>query len=92
MTKDLWIMVGFMGQTLFSLRFIVQWLSSEKVKRSVIPIAFWYFSLGGGAVLFAYALHRQDPVFAVGQGSGLIIYLRNLYLVHRERRYALSTS
>jgi len=83
---DPWIVIGFVGQTLFSLRFIVQWLSSEKVKRSVIPLAFWYFSLGGGAILFAYALHRQDPVFAVGQGSGLFIYLRNLYLVYRERR------
>ncbi len=84
---DLWIVIGFIGQTLFSLRFIVQWLSSEKVKRSVIPLAFWYFSLGGGAILFAYALHRNDPVFAVGQGTGLFIYVRNLYLVYRERRY-----
>lgn len=83
---DPWIVIGFIGQALFSLRFILQWLSSEKVKRSVIPLAFWYFSLGGGAVLFAYALHRHDPVFAVGQGSGLFIYLRNLYLVYQERR------
>ena len=81
------VVIGFIGQTLFSLRFIVQWLSSEKIKKSIIPLAFWYFSLGGGSILFAYALHQRDPVFAVGQGSGLFIYLRNLYLVYRERRH-----
>jgi lipid-A-disaccharide synthase-like uncharacterized protein len=65
------------------MRFVVQWLQSEKVRRSVIPVAFWYFSLGGGALLTAYAVHRGDPVFIVGQSLGLVIYLRNLWLIRR---------
>jgi lipid-A-disaccharide synthase-like uncharacterized protein len=81
-----WLAVGFVGQTLFSLRFIVQWIMSEREKRSIVPVAFWYFSLGGGVVLLAYAIHRRDPVFIVGQAAGLIVYLRNLALVRRERR------
>lgn len=78
--------VGFAGQALFAMRFIVQWLKSEISRRSVIPIAFWYFSIAGGATLFIYALWRQDPVFILGQGTGLFIYARNLWLIHRERR------
>lgn len=81
-----WLSLGFVGQALFSARFIVQWLQSEKVKRSVFPIAFWYFSIAGGVTLLIYAIHRQDPVFIVGQGSGLFIYLRNLYFIVHERR------
>jgi lipid-A-disaccharide synthase-like uncharacterized protein len=81
-----WLIIGFLGQGLFSARFIVQWIKSERMKKSVIPLAFWYFSLGGGATLLAYAIHRQDPVFIVGQGTGLFIYLRNLYFIYRERR------
>jgi lipid-A-disaccharide synthase-like uncharacterized protein len=81
-----WLLVGFLGQTLFSARFLVQWVQSERQGKSVIPLAFWYFSLGGGLLLFAYALYRQDPVFIVGQGSGVFIYLRNLVLIARERR------
>ena len=83
-----WLAVGFVGQALFSLRFIVQWIVSEREKRSIIPIAFWYFSLAGGLTLLAYAIHRRDPVFIVGQAAGLIVYLRNLALVRRERRAA----
>ncbi len=83
-----WLAVGFIGQALFSLRFIVQWIVSEREKRSIIPIAFWYFSLAGGVTLLAYAIHRQDPVFIVGQAAGLIVYVRNLALVRRERRTA----
>ena len=71
----LWIVIGFLGQALFSARFFVQWLASERVKRSVIPTAFWYFSLAGGVTLLAYAIHRQDPVFIAGQGLGLVVYL-----------------
>jgi lipid-A-disaccharide synthase-like uncharacterized protein len=82
----IWLAVGFLGQGLFSARFIVQWLKSEKLKKSVVPLAFWYFSLGGGLVLLAYAIHRTDPVFIVGQAAGVFIYLRNLHLIHRERR------
>ena len=87
MTVDrTWVLVGFLGQALFTSRFVVQWLASERARRSVTPVLFWWFSLGGGVVLLAYALHRRDPVFAVGQGSGLLIYLRNLLLIRRERR------
>ena len=81
-----WIVVGFMGQALFSARFIVQWLASERVKRSIVPRAFWYFSLAGGTTLLAYAIHKQDPVFIAGQGLGLFVYLRNLYLIHSGRQ------
>jgi len=81
-----WLAIGFLGQALFSARFIVQWLSSERVKKSVIPTAFWYFSLAGGATLLAYAIHREDPVFIVGQAAGLFIYLRNLQFLLRDRR------
>ena len=80
----LWLTIGFVGQALFSMRFIVQWIKSERMKRSVVPLAFWYFSLAGGAALFLYALHRSDPVFIVGQGLGIFIYLRNLWLIYRE--------
>lgn len=84
----LWIVIGFLGQALFSARFFVQWLASERVKRSVIPTAFWYFSLAGGLTLLAYAIHRQDPVFIAGQGLGLVVYLRNLYLIRAGKQQA----
>ena len=79
-----WVAVGFLGQAFFSARFLVQWLASERARRSVVPLAFWFFSLGGGATLLAYALYRRDPVFIVGQGAGLFIYVRNLVLIRRE--------
>jgi lipid-A-disaccharide synthase-like uncharacterized protein len=82
----IWLVVGFLGQALFASRFIVQWFKSEIVGRSVIPIAFWYFSVGGGVVLLAYAIYKMDPVFITGQAAGLVVYSRNLYLIHRERR------
>ena len=87
-TLTAWLAVGFLGQALFSMRFVVQWLSSERHGRSYIPLAFWYFSIAGGATLLSYAIHRQDPVFIVGQGAGLLIYFRNLQLISRERRAA----
>lgn len=79
-----WIGIGFMGQAFFFMRFFVQWLASERAGRSVIPMSFWYFSLMGGVVLFAYAIHLGDPVFIVGQSTGAIIYLRNMYFRLRE--------
>jgi lipid-A-disaccharide synthase-like uncharacterized protein len=84
-TVYVWIIVGFLGQALFTARFIVQWFKSEIVGKSVIPMAFWYFSVGGGVVLLAYAIYRMDPVFIVGQAGGLAVYARNLYLIFRER-------
>ena len=87
MGRDMiWLAVGFLGQVLFSARFLVQWVTSERRKRSVVPLAFWYFSVAGGATLLAYAIYRQDPVFIVGQFAGLFIYLRNLQLIYRQRR------
>ena len=81
--NPVWLAIGFFGQALFTGRFLVQWLASERRKRSVVPRAFWYLSLAGGLVLLAYAIHRQDPVFILGQASGLFIYGRNLWFIHR---------
>ncbi len=77
------------GQLLFTARFVVQWLRSEKEKKSVIPKAFWYLSIGGGLVLLAYAVHKKDPVFILGQFSGLFIYLRNIQLIRKEKKNIL---
>jgi len=83
-SQTIWIVIGFIGQFLFFMRFFVQWLASEKAGRSVVPNAFWYFSIGGGVTLFAYALWRQDPVFILGQSTGLLIYARNLYFIRKQ--------
>lgn len=83
-----WTIIGFVGQALFSARFIVQWLASEKARRSIVPEAFWLFSIAGGVVLLSYAIHRKDPVFIAGQGAGLLIYSRNIYFILRERSRA----
>jgi len=84
--SSIWLAVGFIGQAVFSMRFVVQWLYSEKHKRSVIPLAFWYLSILGAIILFCYALHRRDPVFIIGQAFGLLVYSRNLYFIYREKR------
>jgi lipid-A-disaccharide synthase-like uncharacterized protein len=84
----IWIIIGFIGQALFSMRFILQWIASERLKRSIIPKAFWYFSLAGGVTLLAYAIHKKDPVFIAGQGLGLVVYIRNLYLIRSGRQRA----
>ncbi len=83
---DVWLIVGFAAQALFAARFIVQWIASERRKESHIPLAFWYFSLIGGALLLAYAVHKRDPVFITGQATGLVVYLRNLHLILRKKR------
>ncbi len=83
-----WVAFGLVGQLMFSGRFIVQWLASEKAQKSVIPLAFWYFSIGGGMILLSYAIYRQDPVFILGQSLGLFIYLRNLWLIRKEKQSA----
>lgn len=85
-TSYVWLAIGFLGQGLFSMRFLVQWLTSERQRKSVIPVAFWYFSLAGGITLLTYAIHREDPVFIVGQLTGVFIYSRNLYFIHRDKR------
>ena len=86
MSEHFWLSVGFVGQAFFSMRFLVQWIASERRGESVIPISFWFFSIGGGLTLFAYALYRLDPVFVLGEGAGVLIYSRNLYLIWRKRR------
>ncbi len=86
MNEILVLVIGFAGQAMFFMRFFVQWLYSEKHKRSLIPTAFWYFSLGGAALLLVYAIIKKDPVFIVGQSTGFIIYTRNLVLIRREQK------
>jgi len=86
MTDLLWLGLGLVAQLMFSLRFIIQWLVSEKEKKSVIPTAFWWFSLFGGTMLLAYGIHRGEPVIILGQALGIVVYARNLMLVHHGRR------
>jgi len=83
---DWWLALGFLAQGLFTARFLVQWIASERAGKSVVPIAFWFFSIGGGALLLVYALYRRDPVFIVGQAFGVFVYARNLYFELRDRR------
>ncbi len=82
--ESVWVAVGLGGQALFAARFLVQWIATERQRRSVVPIAFWYLSLGGGLVLLTYAIWRRDPVFIVGQSFGLLVYSRNLWFVHQR--------
>ena len=87
MTMDqVWLGIGLLGQAMFSARFLIQWIASERRKESVVPTPFWYFSIGGGLTLFAYAVYRQDPVFILGQGAGVFIYARNLYFIRARKR------
>lgn len=81
-----WIAVGFLGQFFFTSRFLVQWIVSERKRESVIPVAFWWLSLLGGTTLLTYAIWRKDPVFILGQATGLLVYTRNLSLIGRNRR------
>ena len=78
---DAWVVLGFAAQALFTMRFVVQWIASERARKSVIPVAFWFFSIGGGVLLLVYALYRKDPVFIAGQALGLVVYIRNLYFI-----------
>jgi lipid-A-disaccharide synthase-like uncharacterized protein len=79
------ILLGYVAQTLFAMRFVVQWIASERAGRSVVPTTFWIFSIGGGLMLLGYAIYRKDPVFILGQGFGVFVYLRNMYWVMRDR-------
>ena len=83
---DWGILIGYIAQALFAMRFFVQWVASERAGRSVIPTSFWFFSIGGGFLLLGYAIYRKDPVFIVGQAFGVFVYLRNLYFVTRDRK------
>jgi len=81
-----WLAVGFIGQACFSARFLIQWIASERRRQSVVPTHFWHFSVVGGVILLAYAIHRMDPVFILGQAAGLVVYCRNLYFIGRQRK------
>ncbi len=85
-TEFWWVAFGLFGQLMFTGRFLVQWIASERARKSVMPIVFWYFSMAGGLILLAYAIYRKDPVFVLGQSLGVFIYARNLFLIYRERR------
>jgi len=76
-----WLVIGFGAQMMFSARFLVQWIASERMRKSIVPEAFWYFSFIGGVMLLAYAVHRRDPVFMAGQAFGLLVYSRNIYFL-----------
>ena len=80
---DIGILVGYVAQAMFAMRFVVQWIASERAGRSVVPTTFWVFSIGGGLMLLGYALYRRDPVFIIGQAFGVFVYLRNLQFVMR---------
>ena len=89
MPPEAWLAIGFLGQVCFFSRFLVQWMVSERAGRSLVPRAFWYLSIAGGAIVLTYAIWRRDPVFIAGQSGGLFVYLRNLILLRREDRKAV---
>ncbi len=85
-TEVMWVTIGFLGQSLFFCRWLLQWFVSERNAESSIPIPFWYMSLGGSLIVLCYALYREDPVFIAGQSVGSVVYLRNLVLIHRSQK------
>jgi lipid-A-disaccharide synthase-like uncharacterized protein len=89
-TVQTWLLIGFLGQGMFTARFLVQWLASEKKKDSVVPVAFWWLSMAGGLTLLSYAIYREDPVIIAGQSLGVFVYLRNLMLVGKGKRRVAS--
>src|SRR5450830_1289651 len=89
---DVWVILGLVAQFFFTMRFAVQWIASERAGRSVIPVAFWFFSIGGGLLLLVYALYRRDPVFIAGQALGLLVYIRNLYFIIVNGRQASASN
>jgi len=88
---DSWAILGLIGQLCFTMRFVVQWLASELAKKSVVPFAFWVFSLLGGGLLLLYSIYLRNPVFILGNGIGFCVYLRNIFLIRRERRQQKTT-
>ena len=81
LTEIIWVCIGFVGTAIFGMRFVIQWIASERRKRAYIPVVFWYLSICGSAVLLAYSIYRRDPVFIAGQSLNMIIYFRNIYLI-----------
>jgi lipid-A-disaccharide synthase-like uncharacterized protein len=89
---QVWVLLGYVAQIMFTMRFLVQWIASERAGKMVMPIAFWFFSIGGGLLLLVYALYIRDPVFILGQAFGVFVYARNLYFELRDRRAAAATA
>ncbi len=83
---DIVLAVGIFGQLLFTMRFLVQWLASERAGRSVVPVTFWFFSIGGGFITLMYGLYKKEPVIIMGQALSLFIYARNLMLIAKQRK------
>ncbi|MEA3490196.1 MAG: lipid-A-disaccharide synthase N-terminal domain-containing protein [Candidatus Omnitrophota bacterium] len=84
--ENIWLVIGFLGQSCFFLRFLIQWIVSERRKKSTIPLVFWYLSFVGAFSVLIYAMFRKDPVFIIGQSMGLMVYSRNLWLIYSRRR------
>ena len=89
---DWGILIGYFAQAMFAMRFVVQWIASERAGHSVVPTTFWIFSIGGGFMLLAYAIYRKDPVFIIGQAFGVFVYLRNLQFIRRDKKSGRSTA
>jgi lipid-A-disaccharide synthase-like uncharacterized protein len=89
---QVWVLLGYVAQLMFTMRFLVQWIASERAGKMVMPIAFWFFSIGGGLLLLLYALYIRDPVFILGQAFGVLVYARNLYFELRDRRAAAAAA
>ena len=89
---DGWVILGFIAQAFFTMRFVVQWIASERARDSVVPVAFWFFSVGGGILLLIYALYRKDPVFIAGQAFGLFVYVRNLYFILSKKKQSAASA
>lgn len=85
-----WVAVGLAGQFFFTMRFVVQWIATERNRKSVIPESFWYFSIVGSLILLCYSIYRQDPVFILGQSFGMTVYMRNLFFIRKDKRHAAS--
>ncbi|MBU5611606.1 lipid-A-disaccharide synthase N-terminal domain-containing protein [Geomonas azotofigens] len=90
LSEKAWVAIGLAGQFFFTMRFVVQWIATEKKRKSVIPESFWYFSIFGSLILLVYSLYRKDPVFILGQAFGTTVYLRNLFFIHKEKKDAAS--
>ena len=92
LTPQIWLIIGFIGQTIFASRFLIQWIVSERASKSIIPNIFWWISIVGSLILLSYAIHKQDPVFIVGQSCGFLIYSRNLFLIRQNKRASKKNS
>jgi lipid-A-disaccharide synthase-like uncharacterized protein len=90
--EKFWLYLGLVGQFFFSARFLVQWLATEKQKKSVVPVSFWYFSILGSSLLLAYSIYKQDPVFIIGQSFGFIVYFRNLQIIFKKENKEIEAS